>query len=74
MRYIILLLLTGLMAIYQPNSIIPKFYLEKRGDEYKVYRSNQIVVPAFIIRNNKVYRAGEILPLLEIQDRKEYKK
>ena len=38
-------------AVYQPNSIIPKYYVDKNPQgEYRVYDSRQIVVPKYIVK------------------------
>jgi len=43
----------GITAVYQPNSIIPKYYVDKNPQgEYRVYDSRQIVVPKYIVKQD----------------------
>jgi len=74
---LIALLALGMAAVYLPNSIIPKYYVDKspRG-EYRVYDSKQIVVPKYIVKPDKagkgykVYPAGKpVLPFYRIKQR-----
>ena len=64
-------------AVYEPNSVFPKYYVDKSPQgEYRVYDSNQIVVPKYIVKPSptgagyKVYPAGKpVLPLYRIEKR-----
>ena len=70
-------LVLGITAVYESNSIIPKYYVrESPQGEYRVYDSKQIVVPKYVVRPDatgkgyKVYPAGKpVLPLYRIEKR-----
>ena len=67
----------GMTAVYRPNSIIPKYYVDKAPQgEYRVYDSKQIVIPKYIVKPDstgkyyKVYEAGKpFLTLNRIEKR-----
>jgi len=64
-------------AVYEPGSIIPKYYIDKTPQgEYRVYDSKQIVVPKYIVKPDptgkgyNVYPAGKpVLPQYRIERR-----
>jgi hypothetical protein len=76
-KMILLLTFLGVVAVYEPNSIIPKYYVDKTPQgEYRVYDSKQVVVPKYIVKPDhsgngyKVYPAGKpVLPLYRIERR-----
>ena len=76
-RLIIPLVVLGMTAVYDSNSIIPKYYVDKspRG-ESRVYDNKQIVVPKYIVKPDafgngfKVYEAGKpVVPVYRIEKR-----
>jgi hypothetical protein len=71
------MIVLGITVVYEPDSIIPKYYIDKtpRG-EYRVYDSKQIVVPKYIVKPDpwgkgyRVYEVGKpVLPLYRIEKR-----
>ena len=70
-------LILGMTAVYEPNSIIPKYYVkEPPQGEYRVYHSRQIVIPKYIVKPDttgkyyKMYEAGQpVLPIYRIEKR-----
>jgi len=72
---LIALLALGMTAVYRPNPIIPKYYVDKTPQgECRVYDSKQIVVPKYIVKPDcagigyKVYPAGKpALPVYRIE-------
>jgi hypothetical protein len=68
-------MLGGLTAVYEPYSIIPKYYIdEKPQGEYRVYDSKQLVVPKYIVKPDssgkgyRVYETGKpVLPVYRIE-------
>jgi hypothetical protein len=57
--------LPGMTAIYKPNSIVPKYYIDKTPQsEYRLYGSKQNVVQKYIVKPNpwgngyRVYETG----------------
>ena len=69
------MIVLGMTAVYEPNSIIPKYFVDKtpRG-EYRVYDSKQIVVPKYIVKPDpwsksyRVYETGKpVLPVYRIE-------
>jgi len=71
------IILFGMTAVYEPNSIIPKYYVkESPQGEYRVYDSSQIVIPKYIVKPDStgkyynVYDAGNpVLPVYLIERR-----
>ena len=69
------IIVLGMTAVYETNSIIPKYYVDKTPQgEYRVYDSKQIVVPEYIVRPDpsgkyyRVYEAGKpVLPVYRIE-------
>ena len=65
----------GMTAVYDPGSIIPKYFIdEKPQAEYFVYDSKQLVVPKYIIKPDpwgkgyRVYETGKpVLPKYRIE-------
>ena len=76
-RLLIAALVLGMTAVYEPNSIIPKYYVkESPQGESRVYDSRQIVIPKYIVKPDstgkyyRVYEAGKpILPIYHIEKR-----
>ena len=68
-------LVLGMTAVYESNSIIPKYYIkESPQGEYRVYDSKQFVIPKYIVKpdaSSKVYRVHDagnpVLPLYRIE-------
>ena len=69
------MIVLGMTAVCEPDSIIPKYFLDKtpRG-EYRVYDSKQIVVPKYIVKPDRwgkgyrVYETGKpVLPVYRIE-------
>lgn len=48
----LLIIVLGLIAIYEGQSLVPKYYAEQKGNMVKIYDSHQIVVPRYIIRQS----------------------
>ena len=71
------MIVLGMTAVYEPDSIIPKYFINKTPQgEYRVYDSKQIVVPKYIVKPDatgksyNVYEAGKpLLPLYRIEKR-----
>ena len=67
----------GMTAVYRPNSIIPKHYVDRNlNGQYRVYDSKQIVVPKYIVKTDpagegyKVFPSGKpVLPVYRIEKR-----
>jgi len=65
----------GMTAVYEPGSIIPKYFIDKSPQgEYRVYDSKQIVVPKYIVKPDRwgngyrVYETGKpVLPVYRIE-------
>ena len=65
----------GMTAVYEPGSIIPKYFIDKTPHgEYRVYDSKQIVVPKYIVKPDplgkgyRVYETGKpVLPVYRIE-------
>jgi hypothetical protein len=72
-----MVMLGGLTAVYEPNSIIPKYYIDKTPQgEYRVYDSKHIVVPKYTVKPDRsgdgyrVYETGKpVLPVYRIEKR-----
>ena len=46
-----IVMVLGMTAVYEPDSIIPKYFIDKTPQgEYRVYDSKQIVVPKYIVK------------------------
>ena len=71
------ILVLGMTAVYEPHSIIPKYFADRTPQgEYRVYDSKQLVVPKYIVKPDRwgngyrVYEAGKpVLPLHRIEKR-----
>ena len=71
------IIVLGMTAVYEPGSIIPKYFIDKTPQgEYRVYDSKQIVVPRYTVKpgasgkSYRVYEAGKpVLPLYRIEKR-----
>ena len=71
----------GMTAVYSPDSIIPKYYVDKTPQgEYRVYDSKQIVVPKYIVKPDpwgkgyRVYETGKpVLPVYRIEQKNQLK-
>jgi hypothetical protein len=69
------ILVLGMTAVYSPDSIIPKYFIDKTPQgEYRVYDSKQIVVPKYIVKPDpwgkgyRVYETGKpVLPVYRIE-------
>ena len=67
----------GITVVYEPDSIIPKYLVDKTPQgEYRVYDSKQLVVPKYIAKPNpwgkgyRVYKTGRpVLPVYRIERR-----
>ena len=65
----------GMTAVYEPDSIIPKYFIDKTPQgEYRVYDSKQIVVQKYIVKPDpwskgyRVYETGkQVLPVYRIE-------
>ena len=72
------MIVLGMTAVYEPGSIIPKYFIDKTPQgEYRVYDSKQIVVPKCIVKPDRWgngYRVCEtgkpVLPVYRIQESK----
>jgi hypothetical protein len=67
-----IVMVLGMTAVYEPDSIIPKYFIDKTPQgEYRVYDSKQIVVPKYRSGNGyRVYETGKpVLPLYRIEKR-----
>jgi len=70
-----ILMVLGMTAVYSPESIIPKYFIdEKPQGEYFIYDSKQLVVPKYIVkpeprgRGYRVYETGKpVLPVYRIE-------
>lgn len=63
---IVIIIVFGTAAVYSPDSIIPKYSIDKTSQvEYRVYDSKQIAVPKYIYKpdplaeSSIVYEAGK---------------
>lgn len=65
----IIILGTLLIPVYKDNFLVPEYYIRKGQDgTIKIYDRRQILVPKYIIRDNKIYEPGRPLtPLLNIK-------
>ena len=69
------MIVLGMTAVYEPGSIIPKYFVDKTPQgEYRVYDSKQIVVPKYIVKPDpwskgyRVYETGKpVLPVYRIE-------
>jgi len=67
----------GMTAVYQPDSIIPKYFIDKKPQgEYFIYDSKQMVVPKYIVKPDpwgkgyRVYETGKpVLPVYRIEQK-----
>jgi len=72
-----IILVFGMTAVYSPDSIIPKYFIDKTPQgEYRVYDSKQLVVPKYIVKPDpwgegyRVYETGKpVLPVYRIEKR-----
>jgi hypothetical protein len=72
-----IVMVLGMTAVYEPDSIIPKYFIDKTPQgEYRVYDSKQVVVPKYIVKPDpwgkgyRVYETGKpVLPLYRIEKR-----
>ena len=72
-----IVMVLGMTAVYEPDSIIPKYFIDKTPQgEYRVYDSKQIVVPRYTVKpgasgkSYRVYETGKpVLPLYRIEKR-----
>ena len=72
---LIVMMVLGMAAVYEPGSIIPKYFVDKTPQgEYRVYDSKQIVVPKYIVKPDpwgkgyRVYETGKpVLPVYRIE-------
>ena len=72
-----IVMVLSMTAVYEPDSIIPKYFMDKTAQgEYRVYDSKQIVVPRYIVKpgasgkSYRVYETGKpVLPLYRIEKR-----
>ena len=70
-----IVMVLGMTAVYEPDSIIPKYFIDKSPHgEYRVYDSKQIVVPKYIVKPDRwgngyrVYKTGKpVLPVYRIE-------
>ena len=70
-----IILVFGMTAVYSPDSIIPKYFIDKKPQgEYFIYDSKQLVVPKYIVkpeprgRGYRVYETGKpVLPVYRIE-------
>ena len=70
-----IVMVLGMTAVYQPDSIIPKYFIdEKPQGEYFIYDSKQLVVPKYIVKPDpsgkgyRVYETGKpVLPVYRIE-------
>ena len=69
------MIVLGMTAVYEPGSIIPKYFIDKTPQgEYRFYDSKQIVVPKYIVKPDpwgkgyRVYETGKpVLPVYRIE-------
>jgi hypothetical protein len=74
---LILIIVLGMTAVCSPDSIIPKYFIDKKPQgEYFIYESKQLVVPKYIVKpdpSGKAYRVYEtgkpVLPVYRIEKR-----
>ncbi len=72
-----IVMVLGMTAVYEPDSIIPKYFVDKTPQgEYRVYDSKQIVVPKYIVKPDpwgkgyRVYETGKpVLPIYRIEQK-----
>jgi hypothetical protein len=70
-----IVMVLGMTAVYEPGSIVPKYFIENRPrGEYHVYDSKQLVVPKYIVKPDRwgngyrVYETGKpVLPVYRIE-------
>ena len=70
-----ILMVLGMTAVYSPESIIPKYFIDKTPQNtYRVYDSKQMVVPKYIVKPDpwgkgyRVYETGKpVLPVYRIE-------
>jgi hypothetical protein len=70
-----IVMVLSMTAVYEPDSIIPKYFIDKTPQgEYRVYDSKQIVVPKYIVKPDRwgngyrVYETGKpVLPVYSIE-------
>jgi len=75
------MIVLGMTAVYEPGSIIPKYFIDKTPQgEYRVYDSKQIVVPKYIVKPDpwgngyRVYETGKpVLPVYRIEQKNQLK-
>jgi hypothetical protein len=74
---LIMIAVLGMTAVYQPDSIIPKYFIDKTPQNtYRVYDSRQMVVPKYIVKPDpwgkgyRVYETGKpVLPVYRIEQK-----
>ena len=74
-RLATIVLVLGMTAVYSPDSIIPKYFIDKKPQgEYFIYDSKQLVVPKYIVKPDpwgkgyRVYETGKpVLPVYRIE-------
>ena len=77
----IIMIVLGMTAVYEPGSIIPKYFIDKTPQgEYRVYDRKQIVVPKYIVKPDpwgkgyRVYETGKpVLPVYRIEQKNQLK-
>jgi len=78
---VFIILVLAMTAVYEPDSIIPKYFIDKTPQgEYRVYDSKQIVVPKYIVKPDpwgkgyRVYETGKpVLPVYRIEQKNQLK-
>jgi len=78
---LILIIVLGMTAVYQPDSIIPKYFIDKTPQgEYRVYDSKKIVVAKYIVKPDpwgkgyRVYETGKpVLPVYRVERKDQVK-
>ncbi len=74
---LMVIVVLGMTAVYEPGSIIPKYFIDKTPQgEYRLYDSKQLVVPKYIVKPDtwgngyRVYETGKpVLPMYRIEKR-----
>ena len=74
---LVVIIVLGMTAVYEPDSIIPKYFIDKTPQgEYRVYDSKQLVVPKYIVKPDtwgngyRVYETGKpVLPIYRIEQK-----
>ena len=68
-HFLIAILLAGLVGVSSPHDpVVPKYYLERKGDTIRIYEPGKPITPKWIIKDIKVYKPESFIPVFELKE------